>query len=246
MSAKKSLELALIDLWDSLRPPSFDIMLILVATLSGILSVLEPVTTPPAVSNAVLGAVLFVTSLYLALRASSDLVNLVQTGVMSLYLTYPISRRNVSLMIYLTRVLLPSIILLGIPALVAGIMLYPVVGKNVNEFLIMWVAYLIQAQLYGSIFVLASNKSKSTGTAAVVSITGYFGYTATSVILALIGSIDNIKILTNISNSMGLYNPVYDILTGINTPIWELFVVPVIFISLFITYIIYFTRRFEA
>ncbi len=245
MAAKRSWELILIDLWDSLRPPSFDIMLILVATLSGILSVLEPVTTPPAVANAVLGAVLFVTSLYLALRASSDLVNLVQTGVMPLYLTYPISRRVTSLIIYLTRVFLPSLILLGIPAIVSGIMLYPVVGKNIGEFLIMWIAYLIQAQLYGSIFILASNKTKSTGTSAVISITGYFGYTATSVILALIGSIDNIGILNKIANSMGFYNVLYDMLTGISTPLWEILVVPIIFLALFITYIIYFTRRFE-
>ncbi|AFZ70718.1 hypothetical protein Calag_0995 [Caldisphaera lagunensis DSM 15908] len=245
MSIKKSWELALIDLYDSLRPPSFDIMLILVSALSGILSVLEPVTTPPAVANAVLGAVLFVTSLYLALRASSDLVNLVQTGVMPLYLTYPISRRESSLIIYLTRVFIPSLILLGIPAIVSGVMLYPVVGRNIGEFLIMWVSYLIQAQLYGSIFILASIKTKSSGTSAVISITGYFGFTVTSIILALIGSLNNIEILTKIANSMGLYNVVYDMITKVSTPLWEIFVVPLIFLALFITYIIYFTRRFE-
>ncbi|MDP8002984.1 MAG: hypothetical protein ACP5I6_05930 [Caldisphaera sp.] len=245
MSFKKSWELILVDLWDSLRPPGFDIMLILVGAMSGILSVLEPVTTPPAVANAVLGATLFVTSLYLALRASSDVVNLVQTGVMPLYLTYPISRRNTAIVLYLTRVFLPSIMLLGIPAIVSGVMLYPVIDKNIFEFFVMWLAYLLQAQLYGSIFVLTANKTKSTGTAAVISITGYFGYTASSLILSLIGNLDNIAVLTKIANAMGIYNVVYDILNKISTPVWEILIVPTIFIILFVSYLLYFIRRYE-
>jgi len=243
---KRSWKLLSIDLWDSLRPLGFDIMLILVGAVSGVFSVLQPITTPANAANSVLGIIIFITALYLALRASSDLVNLTQAGVMRVYMTYPISRRNVSLILYFSRVFIPSIILLGIPAIVTGVMLYPVVGRNLLNYVAVWLAYILQVQLYGSIFVLTSTQTKSSGTAAVMSIVGYFAYVATSLILSLIGSIDNIKLLTQISTSMEFYNSVYYKITGAVISNWELVVSPIVFVVLFLSYVIYFARRFES
>ncbi|MCG2896305.1 MAG: hypothetical protein L7G95_03005, partial [Acidilobus sp.] len=92
MSLRRGLELLYLDLWDALRPPAFDIMLLVVAVLAGALTVMEPVTSAEASISPDNGLnpvylSLFVAVLYVALRGSSDLVNVVQSGVMQVYMS---------------------------------------------------------------------------------------------------------------------------------------------------------------
>lgn len=250
MSLRRSLELLYMDLWDALRPPSFDIMLLVVAALGGAVSVLQPVSSAVAAIGPVsafspVTLALFVATIYIAIRASSDLVNIVQGGIMQVYMSYPISRPSVAGVLYMTRSLIPASILIGLPALVTAIMLYPVVLKGLGDFVVLWLAYLLQSQLYGIAFLLISSRFRSAGTAIVASISFYFGYVALSGIFELLGALDNIPSLINASNSMGFYYVVYYWLTGQRPSGWEFAVVPTLVTVLLTLYFYYFARRFE-
>jgi len=250
LSIRRSLELLYLDLWDALRPPAFDIMLLVVAALGGALSVLQPITSPvealsPEFTFSSAQLALFVTAIYIAIRVSSDFVNIIQGGIMQVYMSYPLSRGSVASVLYVTRSLLPAVILLGVPAAVTAIVLYPVVLKGPAEYLAMWLSYLLQSQFYGIIFLVLASRFRSTGTAIVASISFYFGYVAISGVLYLIGFLDNIQSLIDASNAMGFYYVAYYGLTGQSFPAWEYLVVPLLYVVLLVLYFYYFERRFE-
>ncbi len=250
MSSRRAIELLYLDLWDALRPPAFDIMLLIVAVMAGSLTVLQPVSTglsaiaPSNGFNPVYMS-LFVTTLYIALRSSSDLVNIVQGGIMQVYMSYPVSRRLVAAVLYLTRSLSPAIVLLGLPALVMGVILYPVVLKDPAQYLAMWASYLLQSQMYGAFFLLISTRLKSPGAAMVASVSFYFGYIAFSTLLGLLGIMDGIELYLRISNAMGFYYATYYYMTPTGEPLWTLFVVPAMYVAFMAAYFIYLDRRFE-
>jgi ABC-2 type transport system permease protein len=250
LSIRRDLELLYLDLWDALRPPGFDIMLLVVAAMGGALSVLQPTSSPvaalgPGFTFSPELLALFVTTIYIAIRSSSDLVNVVQGGIMQVYMSYPISRRAVAAVLYITRSLLPAAMLLGVPAVVTAIMLYPVVLRGPAQYAAMWASYLVQSQLYGTLFLLLSSRFRSTGTAIIASISFYFGYVALSGMLYLMGLLDNMQSLVNASNSMGFYFDVYYGLTGQAVSAWQYLVVPLSYAVLLGLYFYYFERRFE-
>mgnify|MGYP001770691795 FL=1 len=247
--ARRALELLYMDLWDALRAPAFDVMMLIVGVLSGALIVMAPVSSalgalsPNNFFNPVMISVA-VATIYMALRSASELVDMIQGGVLQVYMAYPVSRRTVAWTLYLTRSLIPAVILIGLPALVAAIVLYPVVLRSPLDFLLMWLSYLVQSQLYGTAFLLLATRLRTSGMAIVASISFYFGYVALSFFLDLVGYLDSITVLTQVSNSMGFYYVVYDMLTS-GAPAWEAAVVPSLFIGLLAAYVTYVARRFE-
>jgi ABC-2 type transport system permease protein len=250
VSLRRGLELLYLDLWDALRPPAFDIMLLVVAVLAGALTVMEPVTSAEASISPDNGLnpvylSLFVAVLYVALRGSSDLVNVVQSGVMQVYMSYPVSRATVATVLYVTRVLLPAALLLGLPGLIVGIVLYPVVAKDVQIYLALWASYLLQSQMYGAAFLLMSSRLRSSGTAMVASVSFYFGYITLSTLLDVIGFLDNVKQLVWLSDAMGFHYALYYYISGQGEPAWTLFLVPAIYVVLMAAYFTYMVRGFE-
>ncbi len=250
MSARRALELLYIDMWDALRPPAFDILLLVVGIMAGALSVIIPITSPIGALNpnnafnpVMIG--LAVATIYMALRSAADLVNVIQGGLFQVYMSYPISRLQVALTLYVARVIMPALILLGLPALVIGFMLYPVVLKNPLDFVALWLSYFVQSQMYGVIFLLLSSRFRAQGVAMVASVSFYFAYVALSFFLYLLGLFDDIKTLQQLSNAMGFYTVIYDFLAKVSTPTWEAAVVPAVFIVLLGSYLAYMSRRFE-
>ncbi|MGC9071630.1 MAG: hypothetical protein ACP5HK_02905 [Acidilobus sp.] len=250
MSLRRPLELLYMDLWDALRPPAFDIMLLVVAILAGALTVLQPVSSGMAAMAPSNGfnpvyLSLFVTTIYIALRSSSDLVNVIQSGVMQVYMSYPVSRRAVAAVLYVTRSLIPAVLLLGLPALIMAIILYPVVLRNPAQYLALWASYLLQSQMYGAFFLLLSTRLRSPGAAMVASVSFYFSYIAFSTFLGLLGIMDGIGPLLRISNAMGFYYAIYYYMTMSDEPAWIVFVVPALFMAFIATYFTYVIRGFE-
>ncbi len=250
MAARRVVELLHLDLWDALRPPAFDIMLIVVAVMAGALTVMEPVSSglaaiaPSNGFNPVYMS-LFVTTLYIALRSSSDLVNVIQGGLMQVYMAYPVSRKAVAAVLYVTRSLLPAVTLLGLPGLIMAIILYPVVVKDPLYYLAMWGAYLLQSQMYGAAFLLISSRLRSPGAAMVASVSFYFGYVALSTFLGILGLMDGIQVLLRVSDAMGFYYALYYWLTASGGQAWTLSVVPALYIAFMAIFFTYIVRRFE-
>ena len=250
MAIRRAVELLYLDLWDALRPPAFDIMLLVVSVMAGALTVMEPVSSglaaiaPSNGFNPVYMS-LFVTTLYIALRSSSDLVNVIQGGVMQVYMAYPVSRRAVAAVLYVTRSLIPAVTLLGLPGLIAAIILYPIVMRDPLNYLVMWGAYLLQSQMYGAAFLLISSRLRSPGAAMVASVSFYFGYVAASTFIGLIGIMDGLEYLLRLSNAMGFYYALYYWLNNAGEPLWTIFVVPALYVAFMASFFVYMVRRFE-
>ncbi|MEB3774629.1 MAG: ABC transporter permease [Desulfurococcales archaeon] len=237
--------LVVIDSSDSLRPPAFDIMMIIISSLGAALATIQPISEPHVAARIILDPTLFAATIFLALRGSAGIAGLIQRGIMDVYLSYPVSRRSVFLIIYISRVVLPAGTLLVSPLLVAAIVLFPVVSRDPASYIIVFAAYLVQAVMFGSIFLLLGLVARSTGSASVASITVYFAYNITSLLLSIIGTTLRSDSMTSLADAMSFYYMVYRSMLGVEVELWQFLLVPAIILLVILAGYIYFTRRFE-
>ncbi len=187
MKAARVIWLAVLDGLDSMRPPGFDIMLLVIAGLGGILAGIQPLSESYALARVVLDPTLFTAALFLALRGSAGLAHTVSGGVAQVYLSYPVSRPGVAAALLASRIVAPAVTLLAAPLIVAGTLLYPVAAANPEGLAIVYLGYLAQALLYGFTFALIAVASKNPATASVASITFYFAYNVIWIIAQALG-----------------------------------------------------------
>ncbi len=221
-------------------------MLFLVAALGGVLSVLQPITDPATLASTVLDPTLFAVAIFLALRAGSGITSLVESGVMQVYLAYPVSRRGAALILWVSRVAMPSLILIATPVIVASLILYPVVAGDPGRLLAGIAGYEAQALLYGTVFALIAVKSRSSGTASLLSIAFYFSYTVAGVILIILSTTLGAPTFGHLGKAILYYRTMLDYLVAVEVTAWQLAFTPTLLVVLLIIYIIYYTRRFEA
>jgi ABC-2 type transport system permease protein len=244
--SRRLVQLIAIDISDTLRPPGFDAMIVLLAALGGALAVIQPLTEGYAIVFTVLEITIFATTIFLALRGAAGITALIESGVMSVYLSYPLPREGVALALLVSRVVVPSALLLGAPALIAVILLWRQAVSQPLEVVAMYSAYLTQAVFYGSVFALIALKAKSPGTSGVLGVAFYFAYNVAAILLAQVGASLGVEELTQVANSMILHIALYNMFSGAyNLEPWTLAVVPLaagLASSLFIAY---FASRFE-
>lgn len=250
MSVKRPLMLAVLDSLDSLRPPGFDLMMLVIAALGSVMATIQPASQSYILARLVLEPTLFTVALYLGLRGASGLASLVREQIIEVYMSYPVSRLGVILSIILSRVLIPAFMLLALPILIAGLLLYPIVLRDPLSYLLVFSGYFVQSLLYGVVFLLIALASRSSGTASVLSITFYFAY---NVIWILIQSLSTTlgTWAQKLTVAMQFYRVTYFAAlkhAGLQTAsitIGEAVFVPFIIISSTVVLLIYFMRRFE-
>lgn len=174
--AGRLLSLVVLDSLDSMRPPGFDVMMLVIAALGAVMSTIQPASQSYVLARMVLEPTLFTVALYLALRGASGVAGLVREQIIEVYMAYPISRLGVLAAIVASRVVIPAVMLLALPITIAGILVYPVVVRDPSSYLLVFSGYLVQSLLYGIVFILIAVAAKNTGTASVLSITFYFAY----------------------------------------------------------------------
>ncbi len=247
--ARRSLVLALMDGLDSLRPPGFDLMLFVIATLGAVLAAIQPLSEPYAAARIILDPTLFTVALFLALRGSAGLAGIVRTGIIEVYLSYPVSRRGVALALLASRILVPAASLLAVPLLVAGVLLYPVVSRDPASYLIVYTGYLVQALFYGSVFAAIALASKGTGTASILSITFYFAYNVAWLILQAVSG--GMGLLYEVAEAMHFNYIAYRYALIRAGSEWleitslQALLVPVATLTVMAALVLYFERRFE-
>ncbi|MEB3860385.1 MAG: hypothetical protein LRS43_04165, partial [Desulfurococcales archaeon] len=160
-------------------------------------------------------------------------------------MAYPLSRMQLALVLLASRVFLPALALMSAPLLVAAVILYPVVSGDPLGYLVMFSAYLGQALLYGLAFTLISLKARSPGTATIASITFYFAYIVSSILLATLSPALRRPLLGEVADAMSLYVVVNRYLTGAGVEYWQLALVPAVVLALLLVALSYFARRFE-
>ncbi|HID42037.1 MAG TPA: hypothetical protein EYP33_07810 [Pyrodictium sp.] len=237
--------LATVDGYDSLRPPAFDLMLVVISTLGAVLASIQPIARPQVAARIILDPTLFAVTLFLALRGSSGLAGLVQRGILQVYMSYPVSRSTVHATLFISRVLAPAALLMISPLVVTAVMLWPVVSRGLVEYMLVYAGYLIQAVFYGSVFMMISLVARSPGTSSVSSITFYFAYNVIHVILSAVGQALSSSTLIAISDSMMFYYMMYRSLLDVNISIINLALVPAMLVVVYAMSHLYFTRRFE-
>ena len=242
---KRPVELILLDSGDSLRPPGFDVMMIIIASLGAVLATIQPISQPHVAARIILDPTLFATTLFLALRGSAGVAGLVQRGIMDVYLSYPLSRAQVFLSLSVSRVLLPALTLLSAPLIVAGVILLPVIASDPLAYLMVLGGYLLQAYMYGLVFMLAGIATRNTGTASIVSITFYFTYNIVMILLSTVGTALEKTVLVKLSDSMAFYYLVYRHLLGVGVDTLQLLFVPTLTLAILLLGLLYFVRRFE-
>ena len=183
-SRGRLVDLIVLDSLDSLRPPGFDLMVLVIATLGAILGSIQPATSSYLLARLILEPTLFTVALYLALRSAAGVASLVGEGIMEVYLSYPLSRGGLALALVTSRVLVPSLILLSVPLAVAGVILAPVVTRDPLGLLVVFTGYLVQAFFYGIVFLGIALSSRTSGTASILGITFYFAYNIVWMLLA--------------------------------------------------------------
>ncbi|MCE4613177.1 MAG: hypothetical protein F7C07_05030 [Desulfurococcales archaeon] len=245
MGLRRFASLARIDTSDSLRPPGFDLMLLIVSILGAALVAIQPLTQPHTAAAIILNPTLFATSIFLALRSAGGITGLIQSGLAQVYMAYPVSRIQLLLVLLASRILAPALALMSAPLLVAAVILYPVVSSDPESYLVMFSAYLGQAILYGLAFTLISLRARSPGTATIASITFYFAYIVSSILMATLSPALREPLLGELADAMSLYVVVNRYLSGATVDVWQLALVPSLVAILFLAVVAYFTRRFE-
>ena len=247
---RRVLRLAALDGLDSLRPPSFDVMMLVIATLGAVLAAVQPLSESYAAARMILDPTLFTVALFLALRGSAGLAGLVGSGVLEVYLSYPVHRRGVALALLTSRILVPAASLLALPLLVASILLYPVVSRDPAGLLIVYGGYLLQAFFYGVVFSLIAVVAKSTGTASVASITFYFAYNVIWIIIQAISPGPESTLYTlaealHFNYIAYRYAIIRAGAVGLEIEPFQALLVPMATLAATIAFIVYLERRFE-
>ena len=246
MSSGKTLKLAILDMLESLKPPTFDIMLIIISAIGASLSALQPLSNSVIVAENILDPLVYFTvTLYLAMRVSSGIAELVEDGIIEVYLSYPIDRVSLAISIFVSRILVPTLILVGAPLLVASIILYKVVMTNIVGLLEVYGAYVIIITMYGLVFAIVALAVKSSASAAALSMTFAFLYMGLGLILPMIASSTGKMILVKFSQALNFNVLVSNYLEGAPADLWQLLIVPSLLIILYIIYLAYFKYKFE-
>lgn len=241
-----SLVLLSIDLFDTLKPPGLDALMVIVASLAAIIVIVQPFTSPSFMLGYALDPTLFAATLFLALRGAAGLTSMVESGVMQVYISYPLPRPQVALALYASRILAPSLIILGAPTIAITIAMWPVVVSSPLEFVVTYVAYLTQAMMYGSVFMLIALVSRTPGTSGVLSVAFYFAYTVLlGVLLYLVGRASGVELLSDVAEAS--YLPGLTVLhySGGDIEWWQPVVVPALLLMSTLAAMWYFARRFE-
>jgi len=238
--------LAALDLADTLRPPGFDALILVAAALGGLLAGVQPLVSGYAAAATVLEPALFAATVFLALRGAAGVTGLVEQGIMQVYLSYPVSRAGVALALYFSRVAAPAALVLGVPAIVAGLLLAPVVARDPGGFTAMYAVYLSHAFFYGSVFSLIALKARSPGTSGVASVAFYFAYEVLSIVLAQIGGGAGGGVFLDLALAMKPGIALYNIYSGAEgVGYLHVLALPTATAILSTLYIWYFARRFE-
>jgi ABC-type transport system involved in multi-copper enzyme maturation permease subunit len=240
--------LILLDSSDSLKAPAFDFMLLAVSAIAAALASIQPTTNAAALADAALDpAVVFAVSLYLAMRASSGLASLASGGVMQLYLSYPLSRAQVALSLYLSRILLPVLVLVGAPLAVAATIVPGVVASSIWAYLASYLAYTTYLVFLGTLFALIGLTTKSTGTSAVASLAAYFVYAGVALLFNVMSAARGSLLLHKLAMSMNFYPVVSTALRtpGVALSLWQYLLVPLLLLGLVVAYFSYMKWRFE-
>ena len=246
MPSRRILALAGMDSLESMKPPSYDAMILVISVLGAALAALQPLTDPVAIVQGILDpAVFFAVNLYLALRASAGIAELVESSVMQVYLSYPMSRLSVAVSLFLSRILVPSVSLLGAPLLVALVLLPRVISSNPLGFLAAYAAHIVMAVMFGLAYALIALKSRVMSTASVLSITFYFAYMGSSLVLRIIATSIGKPILVDLSDAMLFHMTASTYLQGVPVKLWQLALVPALTSILLAVYFVYMRSRFE-
>ncbi len=237
-----------LDSAESLRAPAFDVMLLVVSGIAAALASIQPVSNPAALADAALDpAVVFAVSLYLAMRASSGLAALANSGVMQVYLSYPLSRVEVALALYLSRILFPVLLLVGAPLVVAAAVAPGVVASNIAAYVAAYLSFVVYLVFLGTLFALIALVTRSTGTAAVASLAAYFLYGGVSLLLNVMAASRGSQLLHRLAMAMSFYMVVSMKLQSpsIAVEAWQYLLVPLLLTAFLAAYIAYMKWRFE-
>jgi ABC-type transport system involved in multi-copper enzyme maturation permease subunit len=235
-----------IDVSDVLRPPGLDVLVVLLAMLGAILVSIQPVTSPLVASRMALDPTLIATALFLAIRSSAGLAMLIQSGILSVYLTYPIHRVTVAVILLVSRVVIPSAIILATPLATTLILLGSTLYRGLDVILGMYLAFLLQSILYGSIFLLIAVMVKSQATSGILSVAAYFTYVALHLILTGIGGAMGSDVVRRIGEAMYLPDIAYYAYSNLDHEVWQLTLVPALTTLALVAYLAYMSRRFEV
>jgi hypothetical protein len=242
----KVLKLASLDMLESLKAPSFDVMLVIISTIGASLSALQPLSSSVIIAESILDPLVYFTvALYLAMRVSSGLAELVETGIMEVYMSYPLDRVSLALSLFISRILMPSLIFIGSPLLVAFVLLYKVVIIDIIGFLEVYAAYVIMMIMYGLAFALISLAVMSSASAAALSMTFMFIYMGLGLILPILSSSTGKPLLNEVASALNFNVLVSNYLQGLPAKLWQLILVPIMVVILFFLYLAYFKYRFE-
>ncbi|MCE4624382.1 MAG: hypothetical protein F7C35_00770 [Desulfurococcales archaeon] len=248
MKLPRSVVLAYLDFSDSLRLGLFDAVIFIFTFVGVLLSYLEYYGSSASLAMSILSPTLLATALYLALRSSAGIAHMAGEGVLDIYLTYPLSRPVIALVILISRVIVPSLIIIGLPALAASIVYYPLISAETLKFLEMFGAFLVQATFYGVSFSVIALLSKRGGTASILSLLYYFTYNILELILSNLSATYE-SITYKISRAMSFYLVAYQ---HVNPPsivpppsLWEALLVPGLTLVLGALFVLHFSRWYE-
>ena len=240
--------LVMVDSADSLKAPTFDFMLLVVSAIAAALASIEPTTNPASVADAALDpAVVFAVSLYLAMRASSGLASLASSGLLQLYLSYPLGRLGVALALYLSRILLPVLVLVGAPLIVAAAIVPHIIAGAPLAYLEAYGAYVVYLTFLGTLFGLVGVATRNSGTSAVAGLAIYFLYEGVYLLLNVMATARGSYTLYKMAMAMTFYSVVSLKLSSPGVPVstWQFLLVPSLLVALFIVYLAYMRWRFE-
>lgn len=233
------------ELEDITRPPIYDALLVVSMILGGLYASIIPRISAVKLAIDVTNIPLFIAIIYLAIRGSAGLASLVSNTVLQLYLTYPLSRRIILTVLLITRILLPSILIVGSPLLTASIIMFSTVSEELLEVLIIFAGRIMYLYFIGIIFMLIALGTKRTTLAGILSIVFYFAYIFIAGIMTTLSFVLELQVFKYIALSLMFSDTLNNYVIGLNVPYWTLIPVPLASIILTVLLYIYFTRRFE-
>ncbi|MEM1873123.1 MAG: hypothetical protein QXS85_04535 [Acidilobaceae archaeon] len=236
----------MIDSNEVMRPPVIDLLLVFVASLGAIIVVVQPVADPATFSRGVLDPTMLALVLFLAVRSAAGIASLTESGLMSLYLSYPLPRAGVFLSILASRVVAPSALILLVPLVTSLIVLKFSLLDEISWIALFYLAFLTQALFYGSLFSLIAVTTRSQALSGVGGVVVYFIVIVMNTILPIIGRIREVELLEKIGHSLSLQDLVYYEYRGTREiEVWQFALIPSLAVLAILIALIYFTRRFE-
>ncbi|BAN90670.1 hypothetical protein [Aeropyrum camini] len=238
--------IALVDLMDTLKPPGLDVLVVIVGSLASVLVVIQPFTSASYMLSYALDPTLFAATIFLALRGAAGITGMMENGLLQLLASYPVNRLHLAIALYTSRVLVPSLVILGAPTIAVAIVMLPVAIGSPVEYLSTFLAYTVQAVMYGSFFMLIALATRSPGTSGILSVAFYFAYiVVASTLLYLLGRVTGSQILVDLGTASYLPGVVVLYYGGGEIQPWQPLLVPLLALAAASSALSYFTRRLE-